>query len=168
MGFPLAAIDNELIRFYLERILDSTYNPYLIATAWLGIKAGVSTCMNAGNKDPFIRDYATLLSATTSTTRSAANFDFTSYPDWTQFPCTDHGYSLMARAVTSFAQEFGVSSSDANCPGGICTAAAAWTWVNAQVPYFAITPTTSTACNVLDGTYTTQTDEQIKFALAPR
>jgi hypothetical protein len=168
MGLPSVAVGNEAIRFYLDRILDSTYNPYLIGTAWLGVKVGTSSCVNGQNTDPFISSYATLLSATASTTRLAANFDTASFPDWGQYPCGDHGYSLEARAATSFGQEFNVSSTDAKCPGGVCTASVAWTWVSAEVPYFNITPTTSTACSVIDSTYTTQTDEQIKFALVPR
>jgi hypothetical protein len=168
MGFLSAAVDDETIRFYLDRILDSTYNPYLIATAWLGVKEGTSSCRNSQNTDPFISSYAKLLSTTSVGTRWAANFNTASFPDWGQYPCDDHGYSVEARAATSFAEEFNVFSKDVNCPGGICTASAAWTWAAAEIPYFDITPTTSTACSVLDDTYTTQTDEQLKFALVPR
>lgn len=168
LGFPTAGVNDEMIRFYLERILDSTYNPYLIAIAFVGLKTGASSCVNSENTDPFITSYANLLLTTKSTTRVAATFNNTSFPDDTNFPCTDHGYSLLARASTSFAPQFNTSSSDANCPSGTCTAAAAWTWANAQVPYFNITPTTSTPCSTVDGTYTTNTDAQIKFALTPR
>lgn len=170
MGFSVAAaVDNDQLKFYLERILDSTYNPFLIATGWNGIRTGTGACVNSTTTDPFISDYATYLLATVVTERSAADFDATSFPQWSNVPCDDHGYSLTARGATSFAQEFGISSSDANCPSGTCTAAAAWSWVNIHVPYFTVVPPTgTTVCSVKDAVYTTQTDRQIKFAFSPR
>ena len=170
MGFASAATDDETIKSFEERVGDSTYNPYLIGVAYNGTKdiSGGRPCSTAENADPYIDNYARLKLATASSEQSAATFDTSAFPAYTNYACVDHGYSLLARAAASFAQEFGTSASDANCPGGICTATATWNWISAEVPYFSVIPAHSTACSVYDTTYTTQTDWQIKFALAPR
>lgn len=75
-------------------------------------------------------------------------------------PDVDHGYDLIARTALSFGQQFNVSTSNANCPGGTCTASDAWTWANTYIPYFNNSPPTTPG-------YTAPQDLQIKFALAP-
>ena len=170
MGFASAASDDETIKSFEERVGDSTYNPYLIGVAYNGTKdiSGGTTCITAENTDPYISSYSRFKLATAPSEQSAATFDASAFPGYTNFACVDHGYSLLARAATSFAQEFGTSAPDPNCPGGICTANATWDWVSAEVPYFTLVPGHSTPCSVWDDTYTTHTDWQIKFALAPR
>jgi hypothetical protein len=155
LGFLASKVNGEIFQSLEERTLNGSYNPYLIALGYLGMRAGASSCPDGQNTDPYISSYATLLTATTSTTRSAANFNSASFPDYTNFPCADHGYSLLARASASFFQELGIPN-----------ALTAWTWVSAQVPYFNNSPPVSTGCGTLEGN--PLYDGQIKWALTAR
>jgi len=174
------AVSQQMQQSLEERVLDSTFNPYLVAAYIDGAKdaSGGTACNGNGfNTDPFIATYALQkssydLSITNQCTFNAEgnNNDLgtcgsNSGSAWNQqIPCGDHGYSLLARAAGSFLLEFGTSSNDANCPGGTCAAQAAWTWLDGHAPYFANAVTNSEACSA----YWVIPDSQTKYALAPR
>jgi hypothetical protein len=160
LGFTQAAsVSAEMHKQLEEHVGDSTYNPYLIGNYVDPVKNGNSSAnCNSSTTDPFIATYAAKKAAYVAAAQSIATFDHVSGQG--DFACSDHGYSLVARAAGSFTQYFGASSIDANCPGGICTAATTWNWLNTNVPYFNNTPPTSAGCG--------NSDEQIKFAFTPR
>jgi hypothetical protein len=180
-GYTQAQYVSQMMQQGLEeRVLDSTFNPYLVAAYGDPVKnaAGGTSCNGAGeNTDPFIATYVLLLSAYDTSITSQCTFNApgnnnnlgscgsNSGSAWNQqIPCGDHGYSLLARAASSFLQEFGASSNDANCPGGTCTAAAAWGWLDSHAPFFSNAVTNSQTCSA----YWAIPDSQIKYALAPR
>ena len=72
----------------------------------------------------------------------------------------------MKRAAASYLEQFSASSTDANCPGGTCTAADAWTQMNSEIPYFSNVVTGSTKCTSAPLTGTP--DIAIKLAVVPR
>ena len=162
-GYPDGPVMDEWLRSYIERALDSTYNPYLLGEGYIGRKALPSsgTSCPTQNHDAFISSYATL--------RSASNHDATSFAE-VDYPCTDHAYTLMARATLAFAQEYGTTSADPNCPSGTCQAAAAWAWMTSHAPYFSqpLAGDADIPCSTYDTVYGAQGDDQIKFAVVPR
>lgn len=161
MGFSQAAgLSSETQKSLEEKVGDSTYNPFLVGSYRQGIRSGDSstTCNNVNDHnflsttDPFFATYAAQKASFFPQEQNRTQFDNVN-------ACTDHGYPLMARAAASFLQEFGTSSSDANCPGATCTASATWNWLQQNVPYFN---------NNAPGGGCGTSDQQIKFALTPR
>lgn len=170
MGFPVAAVSDDLLKSYVERALDSNYNPYLIQEAYLPTKdiAGRTACGAGGggeNSDPYLNTYIKLKNGTQNSESGATTFDASATPLYTNFACSDRGYSLLARAALSFAQEFNITSTDSGTSATL-TAASAWMWANGHIPYLANTPAGSTSCTTLDP-YGAANDQQVKFAIAP-
>jgi hypothetical protein len=161
MGYAQAAPVYQDIAKFLEGMVGSpNMNPYMVASYGYGVKNrpdGESTCTSGLNTDPIWTTYAGLASTFNSSAYSQTSFN-TNLPNYPNYPCSDHGYSLLARAAASFLQEFGVNETDAN---GTYTALATWTWLNTNVPYFGNAPFVSASC-------TSGSDIQIKWALAPR
>lgn len=174
MGFSDAEASDDTLKSYVERILDSHSSPWWgMQEAYYGthdITGGGSCGVGGGGADanPYLNSYVKLKSATQPSESNSTTFDESGTPFYTNFACnSDHGYSTLARAALSFAQEFNVSSIDSGT-GGTLTAASAWTQAVAIIPYFNLTVSGSTKCSTIDITYGTATDEQAKFALAPR
>lgn len=190
MGFTHAtAISSEMHKGLVEMLLDKSFNPYLTAQNIQpvhDVAAGRGcTEKQARSLNPMLGTYERMLSAykTTPPSRSLpgqASFDdfsssphYSGNPNYKSFPCQSHSYADSVRAAGSFLQYFAASSKDPNCPNGECTASAAWAWLRAEVPYFGSKlshngkSAVSTMCTDLrfKGHYT---DQQIKFALAPR
>jgi len=169
MGYAQAApVSKEMQQRLAEQVLDASYNPYLIAAYEEGVKdvSGGFACNNNSsmNTEPFITSYSRLKKSFPYSIQDRSKFDAGGAAAWQNVPCGDHGYSLLARAAGSFLQFFGTSSSDPNCPGGICTAAETWSWLDGHVPYFSNRIAGSASCPAT----AFPKDEQIKFALAPR
>jgi hypothetical protein len=148
----------------IEQVLDPTYNPYLVAAYESPLKNGSGTCPSGvdSSANPLLQNWATVKAGFPASMQSVSTFwhsgegpgNTVSDPPWGNFACADHGYSLVARAVASFATR--VTSSDANCAGGVCSGQAAWSWLNSKVPYF--NNNGGSICG----------NQQIKFAIAPR
>lgn len=181
MGYTQAAGNSsEMQKGLEERVLDSTFNPYLVGAYIDPVNdaSGGTTCNGNGfNTDPPMPTYAKLLTGYDTSITNQCTFNnvnntnnlgtcgSNSVSAWNQaIPCGDHGYSLLARAAGSFLQEFGTSPNDANCPGGVCAAATAWSWLDSHAPFFSNTVTNSQTCSA----YWAIPDSQIKYALAPR
>ncbi len=187
MGYRDAHPMGEHARQKLEEmVMDSTFNPYLIAASASAAKdaAGKTACNQNGpangNTDPFFTTYARYKQSFSTRARygngQTVNMQtigsFDTQPPYFAYACGDHGYSVVARAAGSFLVHFGTHSKDPNCPGGACTAKDTWEWLSHEVPYFDQKPThkngkpASTSCPA----YMNETgvQQQIKFALAPR
>lgn len=132
---------DEIGRGLIEQVLDPTYNPYLIAVWEAPLRNGPGCVQDATNQ--FLSSYTAIKAALLDpAVQNATSFYV---PGSTLgFPCADHGYSLVARAAGSYLT---------HVTSGSYTGANAWSWLNANVPYF------SRGC---------PGDSQIKFALAPR
>ncbi len=137
-----------------EMVLDPGSNPYLVAVYNDGAKdflTGGQTCTNGNitDRDPYFTSWSGWKSALPSSIQSIASFlhGTVSDPPWANFECTDHAYSLTARAFGTFIQ--GISS-------GTLSGAAAQTWLLLNVPFFNSSPGCGTS------------DAQIGFALAVR
>jgi hypothetical protein len=175
LGYTQAApVSAELQRGLEERLLDSTYNPYLVGAYESGIKQAGAACNGNGfSPNPFIGSYAQLKSSHAVAIQSVASFYEKNPPaGYINIACGDHGYSHVARAAGSFLQEFETSSVDSNCPNGRCTASDAWKWLSTCAPYFGHAGPAGGICGK-KGSQSCQEpsnwkDEQIKFALAPR
>lgn len=165
LGFTnSAAVSNEYQKRLEEYLLDSTTNPWLIGTdIYPTISASGGSCVNSGSSSAypqgtFITSWTDFKAAFSSTAQALNTFDHNASN--TNFPCADHNHSLIPYAAGTFLNEWSVTSTDANCPGGVCTAADAQTWLVGHVPYFNNTVTGSASCGT--------NDYQIKWALAAR
>lgn len=141
----------------LQMTLDGHSNPWLMGAYNSPVQAG-SACTGNFSTDPFLSSWTNFVQATATAMQPAATFD-SSGPLGT-FPGTDHAYALSARAAGSTLVANAITSSDANCPSGTCTASAAWNWLNGHVPYFNLAVSGSTTL--------TSPYFQLKYALAPR
>jgi hypothetical protein len=133
----------------IEMVEDPGFNPYLVGNYEQGIKNGAAACSGTDSTtNPYFTSWAQVKAAlpaaeqTVSTFQHAPTPGAPADPPWGNYPCADHGYSLLARAVGTY---IGSTTS------GSFNGAAAWNWLNANVPYYS-------ACG----------DAIIKFALAPR
>lgn len=177
MGFSQAAsVHNATEQFLEGMILSPTGNPwYALASYETQVTTGnQSTCtLGAGASLPFFTRYggstglyggwATAYGNPTSPTQQG---NFGNAPPagglgTGNFPCADHGYSLLARAAASYLPKYGVNETDAD---GTYTPALAWNFANTQIPFFGNPPAAalSTDCPI-SNTY----DVTIKWALAP-
>jgi hypothetical protein len=158
MGYTNAAGMNTEMQKRLEELVgDSNFIPYLIAAYQMPVvDVSGGSCTSSVPAGTVINTYARLLAGFSVASQAVRTFNST--PNTGNFPCADHAYSLVARAAGADLQYFGTSSADAACTGGSCTAAATWTWLNSQVPFFNNSPPASSGCST--------SDEQIKFALA--
>lgn len=160
MGYSQATgVSTSLQQALEEQVLDTNYVPWLVGTYRQPVKNGSQAggC-NTLLTDPFFTTYTAQKAAYTATQQAVVTFD--SGTPGGNFPCSAHAYSLDARAASAITQEFGTSSTDASCPSGTCTAAAAYTWLDGHVPYFGKAVSGSTQlCTGLD--------VQIKYALTP-
>jgi hypothetical protein len=152
-----------------ELVGEAAMNPYMIGSNGMGIhEHGNTVCAASGtlNKDSFFPTWADQQSNYTSTWRAKTSFQFVN--GYGNFSCSNHGYSLVARAAISQLGYFNINSADAGCTtaNGPCTAANTWNWANANVPYFANAPFNALAA--LGDSCSTGDDAQIPFALTPR
>ena len=176
MGFnQAAAVQNQMGQFLEGMVLSPTNNPwYGVASYETPVTRGASaSCTDAiGRNLPFYTRYGgstgifggwvSTYGNPTTTTRQG-NFSFSPPSGGTttgNFPCSDHGYSLLARAAGTFLPVYGVNETDAD---GTYSPDAAWSWLDANVPYFG-----NAAYRRLPGDCLAGSDTQIKWALAPR
>ncbi|HKW98490.1 MAG TPA: hypothetical protein VJN43_12210 [Bryobacteraceae bacterium] len=141
--------------------IDANGNPYFVSMYVAGVRdasAGYQCLLDrdVSTRNPFFTSWSQFKAAFTPDMQKLSTFD---HPNsrTPNFPCADHGYSLLARAAGTFARN--VNTMD-GCAGGTCSGSAAWAWLSGYVPYFNNSPPTSAGCGTWDG--------QIKFALAPR
>ena len=175
MGFnQAAAIQNQMGQFLEGMLLSPTNNPwYGIASYESPVTTGPSSaCKDGiGQNLPFFVRYGGssgifggwIRGYGNPTTPNQGSFSFTPPPGGIttgNFPCADHGYSLLARAAGSFLSSYGVDETDAD---GTYKSVAAWNWLNTNVPYFG-----NTAYRKLRDDCVPGSDIQIKWALAPR
>lgn len=160
----------------VEATLDSTYNPVLYGSNMIGVHQVGSACLGQGRSpNAYQTSWANLLLTNTSAIQAQATFDdystsvyYSGNANFKSFSCQSHGYPQMLRAAATFWATYPVSTTNANCSGGTCTSANAWTWINAHVPYFGNTVTGSTKCNDSTHPPVANMDVGIKRALAQR
>jgi hypothetical protein len=146
----------------VEKTMDTThYNPYLNA-AEVRMSRGGSSCSGTPTDPYFTTDqqqYDTWDDGTGGTGgnwKAIATFNHATVASATgiplNFPCANHGYSLLYRAGVVAAKSVGADS-------GSFLASDAYTWATGHVPYFNTAITGSTACGV--------SNTQVKWALTP-
>lgn len=140
-----------------------TFNPWLVAAYEIGLRNGVGSCNTAlggsvgVTANAFFTQWSQVKASAVASVQTQATFDHGSGTPWENYPCSDHGYSLIARASATFAS--GTNSVDTNCSGGTCLGSLAWLWMNTHTPYFNKVVTGSASCSG---------NIHIKFALGPR
>lgn len=167
LGFTnLSAAHEAMGQMLIEKTLDSAYNGFLP-------QLESEPALTGGNNatGDFFTSYANLLNGFTSTYKAMNCFDRNNtFPSGVGV-CWNHAYGLSYRAGISFLQEFGITTSDTNCPGGTCTAANAWAFYdNDHFPYFNNTLSSALACGSPNTTAGCGTSNsfQGKYAILPR
>jgi hypothetical protein len=127
----------------IEMVQDPTFNPYLIAAYSEPLKKGPAACPGSGSSttNPFLGSWAQVKKGYSSGLQTINTFNKTSDAWSGNYPCADHGYSLLARAAGTY-----ISGTNS----GSFSGSSAWNWLKANVPY--------STCG----------DSIIKYALAPR
>jgi hypothetical protein len=157
--FTTTPVFTQLGQRAIEALQDTSTNPYLIALYEWPVKNGPLLCNDGSNYysttlNPYISTWAGIKAAATPVYQAMATFNPTGPVP--QFPCADHGYSLVARAAASW-----VTGLSSTCTQGTCTGQGAWNWISTYAPYFNNSPPTSSGCGA-------NYDVQIKFAIVPR
>ncbi|HKW98489.1 MAG TPA: hypothetical protein VJN43_12205 [Bryobacteraceae bacterium] len=141
--------------------IDSNGNPYLVSTYTMAMKdsAGGQLCLlnrDVATRNPFFASWAQWKKTFTPTVQDLKTFDHFSNRAG-NYPCSNHGYSLLARAAGVYVN--GVTTQD-GCAGGTCRGDTAQQWLIEHVPYFNARVRGSSSCG--------DQDSQLKFAIAPR
>jgi Putative Ig domain len=170
MGYSQAAsVDTQTMQFLEGMTLSPTGNPWLnLASYEAPLTSGNSSSCpgDTGVALPFFTRYGGstgLFSGYSSAVGSPNNFSAAPPSGGIStgnFPCADHGYSLLARASGTYLLAYGANEADAD---GTYTPSAAWTWLNGNVPYFGNSPYQALSAECVTGS-----DLQIKWALTPR
>jgi hypothetical protein len=170
-----AAVDKATMQFIEGMTLSPTGNPYAVLATYEGpvTSGGEPACtVNPGQNLPFFTRYGGLtgttslfsgVNATLTTSHPPSNFSNTPPPGGLStgnFPCADHGYSLLARAAGSYLLAYGVNETDSD---GTYTPSSTWSWLNTNVPYFGNAPYIA----LEPGDCAAGSDVQIKYALVP-
>lgn len=152
-GFTNAtAFNNELNKYLTTSVLDSGFNPYLVALYAMPIKNGFPCAdINVGQStSPFLSTWADVKAAVIPPIQSVQTFDWIA-------PCGNaHAYTILARANGSF-----ITNTTGDCTQGACQGSDAWTWLNAHVPYYTQSVAGSTPC--IPGN-----DYPVIFSFSPR
>ena len=173
MGYTQAQfVHNQTEQFLEGMALSPASNPWLgLASYTAPMNSGGSSSCTAtyGSNLPFFTSYRAIFQGfnnsvgNPTTVTSPGNFSHTPSTGGTgtgNYPCADHGYSLLARAAGTFLNSYGVVEADTN---GSYAPTTAWSWLNANVPYFG-----NTAYQALPNDCVAGSDVQIKWALTPR
>lgn len=151
----------ELNKRYIEKIEDSSYNPFLIGKNFQPIKgvtglsggAGAQMTNGNGTANQMFSSWASVKAAMPPYAQTINTFwpSFSFVADMGSNPCTDHAYALEGRAMAAYLP--GVTS-------GSFSGTAAWNWAKSWVPFF--------SDSTMDpGGNCGTSDAQIKWAFAP-
>lgn len=162
LGFTeVLAVAQHIWKTPVEMVLDSGYNPYLVGSYKTPTAGIAQPCGNSNgatfSSNTYFQTLADVKNGYLSSVQAVNGFNTTQDTINGNVRCADHAYSVMARAALTFAKGNSIVGS---CSQGDCTAANAWLWAVANIPFFTdLVNAPNVSCTG---------DYHIKFALAPR